>query len=205
LLAPGEEIATGSVSITTDLGTLKVSDDGTYTYAAAPNASGSDSFTFAVTDADGDTVTADLDIMVEDSTVKPEQLAFSTSDGLLNTPVSMALASGINITSAAVDTVNAQIAADGGYGRFYLNGGSLVFTQTKAYTHGAGIYAANLPFSFEVHDAIGNLTTQDVTVTIYDTAPSISFYPSGPIVTQGTGWKAHGRTASAQMCRTRRA
>ena len=47
-------VGSGSVTVESDHGTLTVNADGSYSYKANPNTSGEDSFTFKITDADGD-------------------------------------------------------------------------------------------------------------------------------------------------------
>ena len=169
--------ADGSVEVQGNNGTLTVYANGTYTYTANPNASGNDTFTFHITDADGDSKDATLAVTVHDSTVKPENMTFTTQDAnvALNRSDSktLPLAEGVTLTPEAVDVVNTQI----DYGQFSLSndGKSLIFTQNSAYTHGEGENSHTFnPVSFAVTDANGNETTLDVTVTITDDAPTIS-------------------------------
>lgn len=166
-----------SVEVVGEKGTLKVNADGTYTYTAKPNASGNDTFTFHITDADGDSKEATLAVAVNNSTVKPENMTFTTQDAnvALNGSDSetLFLEEGVTLTPDAVEAVNETIT----YGTFSLSadGKSLIFTQNSAYTHGEGENSHTFdPVSFAVTDANGNATTLGVTVTITDDAPSIS-------------------------------
>lgn len=166
-----------SVEVVGEKGTLKVNADGTYTYTAKPNASGNDTFTFHITDADGDSKEATLAVAVNNSTVKPENMTFTTQDAnvALNGSDSetLFLEEGVTLTPDAVEAVNETIT----YGTFSLSadGKSLIFTQNSAYTHGEGENSYTFdPVSFAVTDANGNATTLGVTVTITDDAPSIS-------------------------------
>ncbi len=59
---------TNTVAVAGTYGTLTVKADGTYSYAAKANASGPDSFTFKITDADGDSATATLNVTAVDQT-----------------------------------------------------------------------------------------------------------------------------------------
>ncbi|MFT0849832.1 retention module-containing protein, partial [Achromobacter sp. F4_2707] len=50
--------------ISTDRGTLTINVDGSYTYEAKPNVSGTEEFVFVITDADGDTATDTLTVTI---------------------------------------------------------------------------------------------------------------------------------------------
>lgn len=164
-----------SVEVVGEKGTLKVNADGTYTYTAKPNASGNDTFTFHITDADGDSKEATLAVAVNNSTVKPENMTFTTKDADVaagTASMTLPLEEGVKLTPNAVEEVNANIT----YGQFSLSADSksLIFTQNSAYTHGEGENSHTFdPVSFAVTDANGNATTLGVTVTITDDAPSI--------------------------------
>ncbi|WP_337770916.1 Ig-like domain-containing protein, partial [Desulfovibrio piger] len=167
----------GSVEVAGENGTLTVYANGTYTYTAKPNASGNDTFRFHIMDADGDSKDATLEVAVNNSTVKPENMTFTTQDAnvALNRSDSktLPLEEGVTLTQKAVDVVNTQI----DYGQFSLSddGKSLIFTQNSPYTHGEGENSHTFEqVSFAVTDANGNETTLNVTVTITDDAPSIS-------------------------------
>ena len=186
----------GSVEVQGTYGTLTVNADGSYSYTAKPNAGGSDSFEFVITDADGDSKDATLTVEVEDSTVKPGDMTFSTQDADVaesgSDSMTMDLASGVTLTQEAVDAVNATIE----YGQFSLSedGRSLIFTQNSAYTHGEGEVSHTFDqVSFDVTDANGNATKLDVTVTIEDDEPSIS------IDTEATGSYGSTVTGSVDM------
>ena len=183
----------GSVEVKGQYGTLKVNADGTYTYAADPNVSGSDSFTFSITDADNDTQSATLTVTVEDSTVKPGNMAFTTQDANVgdkgSDSMTLELAEGVTLTQAAVDAVNKTI----DYGKFSLSddGKSLIFTQTDVYSHAGGEQNEDShtfgQVSFDVTDANGNATKLDVTVTIEDDKPVIKASISTSINPGGSG------------------
>lgn len=168
--------ADGSVEVQGNNGTLTVYANGSYTYTARPNTNGDDSFTFRITDADGDSKDATLTVAVHDSTVTPEDMIFTTQDadvaaGKASMPVP--LAEGVTLTPEAVEAVNKTIT----YGKFSLSedGKNLIFTQNSAYTHGEDESSHTFDqVSFAVTDANGNKTTLGVTVTITDDVPSIS-------------------------------
>ena len=165
----------GSVEVAGENGTLTVYANGTYTYTAKPNASGNDTFRFHITDADEDSKEATLTVAVHDSTVKPENVTFTTKDADVaagTASMTLPLEEGVKLTPNAVEEVNANIT----YGQFSLSddGNSLIFTQNRAYTHGEDENSHTFdPVSFAVTDANGNETTLNVTVTITDDAPSI--------------------------------
>jgi autotransporter passenger strand-loop-strand repeat protein/VCBS repeat-containing protein len=60
--------STNSISVAGNYGTLTVKADGTYSYAAKDNAVGTDSFAFAIKDADGDSANATLKVAAIDKT-----------------------------------------------------------------------------------------------------------------------------------------
>ncbi len=180
IIAIGDESLTladgNSAETTGSHGTLTVYADGTYSYKANPNTSGTDTFAFAIQDSDGDKTTATLAIVVRDSTVKPAGMTVETRDENVlangSDAASMIIPAGYSLTQDAVDEVNGTI----DYGQFSLDGsGNLVFTQSTAYTHATEEDEHTFPVAkFSVTDPNTNATTLDVTVTIADDVPTIS-------------------------------
>ena len=182
----------GSVQVEGEYGTLTVRADGTYSYEANPNASGTDNFEFVITDADEDSHKETLTVTVENSTVKPAAMTFVTQDADVadkgSDSMTVGLAPGVTLTAEAVAAVNGTIT----YGEFSLSedGRSLIFTQNTAYTHAGGEQNESSHIfeqvSFDVKDANGNATKLDVTVTIVDDEPTLNANITNAIVISST-------------------
>jgi large repetitive protein len=138
-------------------GTIMVNADGSYIYTPVANYNGSDSFTYKMTDADGDVSTATVNITiisVNDVPVSVDDIIVTNED----TPQSGNLAS------------NDTMSGDGGNVGFVLTypiHGNLSIVADGSYTYTpAANYHGSDSFMYKVTDFDGDASTATVTITV---------------------------------------
>ena len=172
----------GSYTIEGKFGTLTVNADGSYSYQANPNIEGGaqDSFSFAIKDADGDSVTAKVDVSVTDA-------AGPDGDAIQSATVNEA-----GLGNEADTSENAAIIAPDGYtivgvGSQGEHGsvaydektGQWVYTLSEAIysggqDDGANTVKAGDSVKMIVQDANGNQYEIDVPIDIIDDVPELA-------------------------------
>lgn len=144
-------------------GTVVVSPDGQY-LSYTPNAgfSGEDSFTYTITDDEGNTDTATVTITVGNAPPKAEDDARTTNvDTLVNVNV---LA---NDSDPEGDTLTIQAFTQGSHGTVVQNGSTLDYTPASGFT-------GPDTFTYTINDSEGNTSTATVTITVNPGACSLS-------------------------------
>ncbi len=173
-------------------GILHIKADGKYAYTAQEDVTGVDEFKFSITDSDADSMSGSAtgDPFVLKVNVKPlPELAFETDDADVESDKAISVTDipeGLNITN--IDEVNEQVKE---FGSFRIDGDKLIFTQTGAYQHPAGVDTANRPFEFKAVDSLGHPLNINATVTINDDR-SEWLNPSGDYTRDGTEITANG-------------
>ena len=146
-----------AVATTTSNGTLSLAANGQFTYTPTANFSGSDSFTYSLTDADGDVVTSTVSITVAEAADVPvasNDLFAATEDVVFSG----------NVGS------NDSLSGDGG-NVFVLSSGpadggiSLNTNGTFTYTPNANFNGSDA-FSYTLRDADGDTSTATVTINV---------------------------------------
>ena len=171
----------GSVTVTSDHGTLTVNADGSYSYKANPNTEGKDSFTFTITDADGDsaaeqtidvTVTKAEGPVIDDTngviTVDEEGLADGTNPDAASETAQWTAPEGYTIES---------IKTQGSYGTSTIKDGKLEYTLGDALQHtGEGqteTWNGADTVTVILRDANGNTFEVEVQVNVKDDVPTL--------------------------------
>ncbi|WP_462325863.1 Ig-like domain-containing protein, partial [Desulfoplanes sp.] len=133
-------------------GSVTISDDGSYVYTPDPDFNGTDSFTYVVTDTDGDTVTGTVTVgvtpvvdTVPDSVTTPEDQAVTIP--VLDNDNDVQGGSITEVTQGANGTV--AVNPDG----------------TVTYTPDPDYYGDD-SFTYTVTDGEGNVATETVSVTV---------------------------------------
>ncbi|MGJ7459494.1 Ig-like domain-containing protein, partial [Halomonas sp. RA08-2] len=124
----GEVTGNVGTAIEGNYGTLTLNADGSFTYVANPDATGSDVFTYTLEDGDGDRATATLTVGVVDGTVDPVDTSATVYEaGLpagsdvgeqtITATGALDLADGWSAVAASGTTANGtyEINADGSY------------------------------------------------------------------------------------------
>ncbi|MDO5537775.1 MAG: Ig-like domain-containing protein, partial [Desulfovibrionaceae bacterium] len=191
-----------SVDVAGAYGTLTLQADGSYAYRADPNSEGTDVFTLAISDADGDTSSAELVLSVRDSTQTFDTLTYDTAEtGLLAAANALSVPDGVVLTEEAVAAVNAG--QDYGYFTYDAEAGTLAFTQTAVWSFGDEESHTFAAVDFAVLDANGNRTVLTAEVTITDGEPDIGLEgePAASIASgaecRGAWWADFGTDAPA--------
>jgi VCBS repeat-containing protein len=178
----------GGAGIPGTYGTLTLNADGSYTYAANPDAvtgNQTDTFVYTIMDGDGDLSTTTLAISVNNVTVTA-----SDTDALVN---EAGLPNGSNAVGTS-EIFNGAItpaggsgpytyaltgSADGAYGNLVLNATTGTYTYTLDTTYdgattnnGVTTEQDKDSFGYTVTDANGNTTTGSITVDIVDDVPT---------------------------------
>ncbi|MFN3144397.1 MAG: Ig-like domain-containing protein [Paracoccaceae bacterium] len=167
--ADGDALSFGLVTGAAN-GTVVVLQDGTFSYTPAPDFEGTDSFTFSVTDADGNVATGTVTLQVagvNDAPVFEQGTLEATQDG----PATLDLATLVSDPDAGDDPadfdyalVTQGTAAEGG--PFTLEGSVLTFTPGGGFDDlGAG-ETRTVTVEVQVTDPGGASGTGTVSVTV---------------------------------------
>ena len=183
-------------------GTATLNDDGSVTYAPTTGFSGSDSFSYTVTDDAGQTVTATVSVTVAptagaDAASTPAQTAVTLTESELTDDDA---GSALKVTAVTQPT----------HGTTTLNG-----DRSVTYTPDDG-FSGSDSFSYTVTDAAGQTVTATVTVTVTPTAgPDAASTPAETAATLtqaeltnddlGTGLEVTGVTQPAHGTTVRNA
>lgn len=195
----------GAVTVTVDgsnyviegtHGTLTLNKDGSYSYQAKPDTGGkTDTFTYTVEDADGNTATAELKITIAESgltltpvadgvEVKEANLPEGTNPNAGGTPVTVTkdlpLTSGttsLKVVGLNKDTDELADTITTEHGTVTLEKdnddkytGNYTFTLTKQADHTGDVNVSDT-FTYTAKDDFGNTVTNTVTIKIIDDAP----------------------------------
>ncbi|MCW9032894.1 MAG: tandem-95 repeat protein, partial [Rhodospirillales bacterium] len=143
-------------------GTLIFNDDGTYTYTPDTDYNGTDSFSYEVSDGQGGTTTATVNLTVDptnDTPVSEDSSATLSEDTSYNGSVS----------ATDVDGDNLTYALDSG-----PSNGTLSFNDDGTYTYTPNHdYYGSDSFSYQVNDGQGGTTTATVNFTVNDTVDNV--------------------------------
>jgi VCBS repeat-containing protein len=141
-------------------GSVTLNADGSYTYTPAPDFNGQDSFTYTVTDADGETDTATVDILVTPVNDAPVAADYSTS-GTTWEQVATGQVQAIDVDGDILTFTVDQVPAHGSV-TMYADG-------SFEYTPDTYFFGTDT-FTYKVSDGNGGTDTATVTVTV---APAI--------------------------------
>ncbi|WP_445157446.1 retention module-containing protein [Halomonas sp. E14] len=171
----GEPVSGGvGTAIEGTYGTLTLNANGSFTYVAKPNITGTDVFTYTIEDADGSQSTTTLTVDVVDGTVEPVNtnaevfeagLSEGTAPGDSKTATgSLTLAEGWSAVAASGTTAN---------GTYVINAdGTFRYTLSTSADHSEGDVTDVIEYT--TTDALGNTQTNTLTVTIVDDAPVLN-------------------------------
>ncbi|MFL6696006.1 MAG: Ig-like domain-containing protein, partial [Vitreoscilla sp.] len=154
-------------------GTVTLNTDGTFNYVPEAHYSGADSFTYTITDVDGSTSIATVNLAVAPLTpvAAPDAI-----DARENTPVSGTLAA--NDTPVAGETNTWSVATGPAHGTVVVNAdGSYTYTPATG-------YSGTDAFSYTITDASGQTSTATVTLTVA-AAPVSATPDSNTVVENG--------------------
>ncbi|MBA3939760.1 MAG: hypothetical protein C0520_00960, partial [Sphingopyxis sp.] len=194
----GTAPATGGVGavITGLYGELTLAADGSYVYAAYPNAvapeGAEDVFVYTLVDGDGDLSTTTLTIHLADSGLSADPVALQVEEAGLPTGSDPA-----SDTESIAGDLNDGVAGGNGpyefalsgdgvgtHGTFTLNAdGSYVYVLTSAIdgvtaNNGANLVPVVETFTYIVTDAFGNATENVITIDVVDDVPTARSAPS---------------------------
>lgn len=176
-----------------ELGVLTINPDGTYSYKAntyAPGKEGgTDKFTFKITDADGDTVTVDingkssLQFTVEMPPAPELSSRIDEREGVTNgKPANIEIPDGYHIISGG----------DGAHGTISQIAGSWVYILNEALNHGGENDGKNVlepgdTVTVRVGDEYGNEWSVEVPVAVVDDVPAITMAEDISVTAGETG------------------
>jgi hypothetical protein len=196
LVVNGESVTEDNTTVYNgDKGILVVNTNGSWTFTAKPNMDGPLSFAFAYTDADGDSVSADLQLSVANPTcptgldftaeVSEAGLASGSNPGILDT--------GAIILSGLPDnwSIQSATASDGTPLSFSGTGRNWSVTLTGNLAHTPG-ETKTLAALVTIADKLGN-TYENIplTVSVIDDAPSVSLDTNNLTVPAGSEISGH--------------
>jgi uncharacterized repeat protein (TIGR01451 family)/LPXTG-motif cell wall-anchored protein len=139
---------------------VRVNPDGSITYTPLANATGTDTFSYTVSDGNGGTSTATVTVALN---AAPLGVDDSTSTTTGTAKIIDVLGNDID---AEDDTLTVFNYSQPSHGGTVLNG-----NQTITYTPDAGYFGADT-FAYTVEDAVGNTSTATVTITVTNGAPT---------------------------------
>ena len=171
-------------------GTATVNPDGTITYTPAPGFSGRDVFTYSVTDASGQTVTATVTV-----DVKPVGQDVSTTTAV-STKINIQI---IGANGGSFDPTTLHVTTQPAHGTVTVNAdGTVTYTPAPGYT---GVDT----FVTEVMDSQGNRVLQTVTVNVRGARPlPRTGSNTEPLLDAAAGLVALGAVMTAAGRRRRR-
>ncbi|MEV7974388.1 Ig-like domain-containing protein, partial [Cellulomonas sp. NPDC089187] len=145
-------VTNGGISGTTDPanGTVTVNTDGTITYTPNADFSGTDTFTYTITDAAGQSATGNVTVTV---VARPTGEDASVRTGL-DTPVSVDMV-------AAGDALTLAVSTDGEHGTATVSGGTVTYTPDAGYV---GTDQVTLTWT----DSVGQTVTVTLDVEVVD-------------------------------------
>ncbi|MGA0604091.1 Ig-like domain-containing protein [Caulobacter sp. KR2-114] len=204
-VAAGVQASTsGSVatSVAGSFGTLTINADGSYTYVSTPNlvppAGATDTFSYTVTDGDGDKSTTQLVIHLSDSGLSATNDQVTVNEAGIAVIGSHAGNGTATGTGTVADNVSGGTgpftyslvgSATGTHGTLTLNAnGTYSYTLTSPVTespaanNGTDTVSGADTFTYKVTDANGNTVTNTITVNAIDDVPTI-----GTVQSQQTG------------------
>ncbi|MCK9689636.1 Ig-like domain-containing protein [Scleromatobacter humisilvae] len=136
-------------------GTVVVNADGSYTYTPTTGYSGTDSFSYVVTDASGATSTATVSLTVN---ALPVTATADAKSGVENSPISGTVAG--DVTQVAGDPNTFKLGTGPAHGTVVVNADG-----SYTYTPAAG-YSGTDHFTYVATDASGQTSTSTVTLTV---------------------------------------
>ncbi|MFA6809531.1 MAG: Ig-like domain-containing protein, partial [Desulfoplanes sp.] len=151
-------------------GTVTITNDGTYVYTPAPDFNGSDSFTYVVTDSDGDTVTGTVNVVVTP--------VIDTLPDAVTTPEDQAVTIPVLDNDNDVQGGTVTDITQGGNGTAVINpDGTVTYTPNPD-------YYGDDSFSYTVTDGAGNVATETVSVTVTSVNDAPTIIPDSGSVTE---------------------
>ena len=138
-------------------GTVSINDDGTVTYTPAENYNGTDSFTYSITDADGDTSTATVSLTINPANDDPVAVDDSAT---LSEDTSAVIDVLANDSDLDGDTVSLDSVTQPEHGTVVINADG-----TVTYTPDAD-YNGSDSFTYTISDGAGGTDTATVNLTV---------------------------------------
>jgi len=186
----------GELVFALDNGTLTLSEDGSYTFAANPNTNATQQITFKVTDADGDTAdTADTSNVISVDISKPDTPQFTADivvkeESLANGSDAASDSETATWTAPAGYTITG-IVANGTHGTAAISTDSTTFSYTLSenlLVSGEGKNTADNADSVTVtlRDANGNTYDVTVNVDVVDDVPTLALTDAVDAITAGS-------------------
>ena len=151
-------------------GMVTIADDGSYVYTPDPDFNGSDSFTYVVTDSDGDTVTGTVNVVVTP--------VIDTLPDAVTTPEDQAVTIPVLDNDNDVQGGSVTGITQGGNGTVVVNpDGTVTYTPNPDY------YGED-SFTYTVTDGAGNVATETVSVTVTSVNDAPTITPDAGSVTE---------------------
>ena len=138
-------------------GTVAINDDGTVTYTPAENYNGTDSFTYSITDADGDVSTATVSLTINPENDNPVAV---DDDVSLNEDASAVIDVLANDTDLDGDNLTVTEVTQPANGTVVINADG-----TVTYTPDANYYGDD-SFTYTISDGQGGTDTATVSLTV---------------------------------------
>jgi hypothetical protein len=164
----GDALSVTVITDGADNGTLAVFADGRFNYTPDAGFSGTDMFTYRVTDAFGISSTADVTINVipPADPIALDDAYFTTTGATLNIPaLTGVLANDVSPDGAGISVILITDGVD--------NGALSVFADGRfTYTPDAG-FAGVDSFTYRIRDDFGNIATAEVAIGVAGNAPPI--------------------------------
>ncbi|MDV7340544.1 cadherin-like domain-containing protein [Terasakiella sp. A23] len=164
--------ATVSAISTPSNGSVTLNNDNTITYSPTANYNGSDSFTYTVTDEDGETQSATVNLTVtavNDAPVAGDQVSLSTNeDTPLTITTTQLLGSSSDVDNDSLSIANFTIQS--GNGSLVQNEDGVSWVYTPAANDDSAV-----TFSYDVSDgSLSDSTTATITVNAVNDAPTVN-------------------------------
>ena len=162
-ILPNGETGTVSVNTGPTHGTLSLNTDGSFTYTPAAGYAGADSFTYKVTDTNGQSAIATVNLNVQAGAVTATSAAYVANE---NQALTISSASGILANDILPNGENGTIAVTTGptHGTLNLNtDGSFIYTPATGYAGGDS-------FTYKVTDTNGQSAIATVNLNVLPAA-----------------------------------